>query len=606
MRRSLLVAGLVFSCGFDGVEANRLQDLIAGIRARLFGQPAPYPGGFTPGVSPSGGDGSAGGSGGGGGGFLPNLGGLGNGGYTYTTLWPAPPPVAPAPVAPEDFFKTTTTGAPPSTSRLPGTPADFDVMPEKQMLKTAPWSSPNVNAQCGPRFVAPPAPKFATDYNGVKLPDVCFTNNPGPHHVFAVGDWGGMMHDSGWIQPADHRSKMFGPHHRPFILHVDDMAQKNVAAQMAARAAFSNPDYVLNVGDNFYWAGVNTKCGAPGDAANDGTHQWERVFENMYKGPGLDGKQWLGVLGNHDYGGWLFTAGWDQAITYTWAGNKVATSTGRWMTPSQYYTVTVKYDGFDVDYFFADNNVFDSFHPDDQPHHNMCSREHNPEQGSTCGQTGPVNLDDCPGWFKRLWDAEVAWLNNALAGSVARWQIMVVHFPPEGAWGEDTWRNLGYTYGIDMIIAGHRHKQSFNYQFGNALYPTAVLVTGGGGGITSEYTPDAEGIDDQYGFGDLTLTANEIMVEMLSHSGQPRSTTCITPRPARSQSPEANPGVSMCEGKEPVGPKAHEPQKGDPSIAIEPGDEEESLAPAPYPAEAAPAEYPGAFAGRRLSEEHVI
>jgi len=519
----------------------------------------------------------------------------GSGGYTYTTIFPVPPPTTTRPLTAEEWWHTTTQGKPPTTLKLDGT-MDFETMPEQQMLKFAPWTSPEqVGAPCTQRFTAPNAPRHATDLNGIKLPDVCFTSGYGPYHVFAVGDWGGVLHESGWIQPADHRSKLFKAHHRPFILHVDDMAQKNVAAQMAARAAYSNPDYVLNVGDNFYWGGLDIKCGAPAFQPNDLSHQWERVFENMYKGPGLDGKQWLGVLGNHDYGGWQFTQGWDQAIIYTWALGQVGTSTGRWMTPAQYYSSSVKYIGFQVDYFFVDNNIFDAFNPDDNPAHNMCSRQHNIKTGVSCGQQGPVNLDDCPGWFKRLWDAQQQWMNNALGGSTAEWQIIVAHFPPEGSWGSDVWGSLGYTHGIDMIIAGHRHKQSFSYQYGNSLYPTAVLVTGGGGGITSEYTPDPQGVDDQYGFADMTLTAEEIMVEMISHSGEIRSTTCITQRPRQAQEPKAFGGQSLCEGRAPRGPKAREPRPGDPSIAVEPGD-------APTPA---PAPYPAVSYGRRLSKEEV-
>jgi hypothetical protein len=322
---------------------------------------------------------------------------------------------------------------------------------------------------------------------------------------------------------------------------------------------------------------VEIKCGAPPFKGNDASHQWERVYELMYQGPGLDGKQWLGVLGNHDYGGFMFTQGWDQNIAYTWATN-IATSKQRWVTPAQYYASKVRYLDFAVDYFFVDNNVFDAFVPDDQPGHNICSRQHNLEHGATCGQQGPVSVDDCPGWFKRLWDAQVQWLNVGLAASTAEWQIVVTHFPPEGSWGSDVWTNLGYTYGIDLIIAGHRHKQSMNYLYGNPLSPTAVIVTGGGGGITSENVPDPKGVDDQYGFADLTLTKEEIMVEMISHKGQIRSTTCITHRERLAQSPKPLSGTSLCEGRPPKGPHYHVPPEGDPSIAIE---KDSSPAPAP-------------------------
>lgn len=67
-----------------------------------------------------------------------------------------------------------------------------------------------------------------------------------------------------------------------------------------------------------------------------------------------------------------------------------------------------RYPDFSVDYFFMDNNVFDTFEPDENPNHNICARQHTPEFGDTCGQQGPVSVDDCPGWFKRLWEAEQA------------------------------------------------------------------------------------------------------------------------------------------------------------------------------------------------------
>jgi len=212
----------------------------------------------------------------------------------------------------------------------------------------------------------------------VQLPDTCF-HGPGPHIVYAIGDWGGVVypvwphnatqfpHTGAELETADKRSsKVFSTFHRPWILGADDSAQLNVASQMKKRAPQDQPDYVLNVGDNFYWGGITTKCGSPMSDMLDQTQQFGMGFERIYSGPGLDNKQWLGVLGNHDYGGWTFTNGWDRAIAYTWCrGGK---STNRWLTPAQYWMAKAKYDDFSVDYYFVDNNHFDTFQPPELHH----------------------------------------------------------------------------------------------------------------------------------------------------------------------------------------------------------------------------------------------
>jgi len=45
------------------------------------------------------------------------------------------------------------------------------------------------------------------------------------------------------------------------------------------------------------------------------------------------------------------------------------------------------------------------------------------------------------------------------------------------------------------------------------------IVTGGGGGITSEHSPKTNGQDDQYGFLDMTLTKKHLQFDMISHGG---------------------------------------------------------------------------------------
>eukprot|EP00425_Heterocapsa_triquetra_P038527 CAMPEP_0195081508 /NCGR_PEP_ID=MMETSP0448-20130528/22932_1 /TAXON_ID=66468 /ORGANISM="Heterocapsa triquestra, Strain CCMP 448" /LENGTH=587 /DNA_ID=CAMNT_0040114537 /DNA_START=85 /DNA_END=1848 /DNA_ORIENTATION=- len=410
-----------------------------------------------------------------------------------------------------------------STSELRASEEYEPSRPETVMPSTLLEPEPDLarTGTCDERFVAPSTPPLhATDHNGLALREVCI-HKSGPYHVFVVGDWGGIGVPP---TPADHRSKN-AKHHRDFVIGVDDCAQVRVAQQMKLRAADSQPDYVLNVGDNFYWGGIEEKCGTPPYQCQDTTGQWHYAFESIYKGDGLEGKPWLGVLGNHDYGGFMFNRGWDRVIAYTWDTSIV--STGRWMTPAQYWRSKVRYPDFSVDYYFVDTNIFNAFEPKVDEDHNICSYSHN--RHASCGPQGPTSVFDCPRWFKKLWDDQMKWLDEVLPKSTAEWQIVVTHFPPYH--GKDDWIRLSQWYGIDLIITGHLHNQQVRYvDAENFLQPTAYIISGGGGGITSEGLPDFDGNDDEYGFMDLTLSPMEIKIEAISHGGKLRSTTRVKQR----------------------------------------------------------------------------
>jgi hypothetical protein len=218
-----------------------------------------------------------------------------------------------------------------------------------------------------------------------------------------------------------------------------------------------------------------------------------------------------------------------------------------------YYSAKVIYADFSVDYYFIDTNVWDVWQPAAEAHHNICSQAHNPPAPQdNCGMTGPVSAEDCAQWFHNMWTAEKAWLQSSVPKSQAEWQIVVTHFPPEGTWGGPEWASLASQLGLDMLLVGHRHRQEMHQS--SSLSPTLYVVSGGGGGITSENLPTADGQDDEYGFVDLTLSREEIMLEMISHGGQIRSTTCATPRDPGATAGRPISGASLCAGK-PSGPQ---------------------------------------------------
>merc|ERR1719414_1978797 len=130
-------------------------------------------------------------------------------------------------------------------------------------------------------------------------------------------------------------------------------------------------------------------------------HQFSTVFNGVYKGAA----PWITAMGNHDWGGRVFTNGWDQQIAYTWHST-------RWVLPAVYWMTTAHFPdaGFSVDMFFLDTNVFDAHDPPKDSEHNICGSAHNPP-GATCAEIGgPESVSSCPGWFHRLWSEEKKWL----------------------------------------------------------------------------------------------------------------------------------------------------------------------------------------------------
>ena len=96
---------------------------------------------------------------------------------------------------------------------------------------------------------------------------------------------------------------------------VDQRPQHHVRDRMVQLASDpkTSPEYILNVGDSFYPGGIKQHCTARRSDV-DNQHgglfnstpprQCVEAYENFYKDDtGLDNKEWLGVLGNHDYGG---------------------------------------------------------------------------------------------------------------------------------------------------------------------------------------------------------------------------------------------------------------------------------------------------------------
>eukprot|EP00930_Biecheleria_cincta_P071577 TRINITY_DN59066_c0_g1_i1.p1 TRINITY_DN59066_c0_g1~~TRINITY_DN59066_c0_g1_i1.p1 ORF type:complete len:611 (+),score=95.73 TRINITY_DN59066_c0_g1_i1:96-1835(+) len=408
-------------------------------------------------------------------------------------------------------------------------------------------------------------PTTAMGYNGMAWQDMTVSGS-GPFSLFAIGDWGGLdgslnpiesrpnlvVYSGGnkagpsvfprtrWNKPHSHllcSHKQFiscyntrGSSCAPgcgFVKGVDDQPQLLVASAMRARAAKRDPKFILNVGDNFYWGGIEKTCGTPMDELSyTAHHQFDQIFEGIYSGAGLDGKPWLSVLGNHDWGGRVFNNGWDQQIAYTWKSS-------RWVMPAAYWSQHVNFAdaGFSMDLFMLDSNAMDAKELGADSEHNICGAKHNQPFATCASQGGPASLGSCKRWFWDLWATQQAWLPQKLSASKSDWQIAVTHFPCGHQ--KSFYMSMHSQHGLDLLVTGHRHDQELWEP--SRLGGLTCFVTGGGGGISSEATPDASNKKDwygegQYGFYDLTVTKTEIEITSINWNGDEVKSQTVYPK----------------------------------------------------------------------------
>lgn len=281
---------------------------------------------------------------------------------------------------------------------------------------------------------------------------------------------------------------------------------------MKAKAREVQVDYILNVGDNFYWGGIDADCSntRPEEGSGvDPTTQWDQQFSQMYGGEGMDGKPWLSVLGNHDYGG-----AWDAQIFRTWTATD-----GTWRMPAQFWSQRVQYKDFSVQYLMLDSSKIDA-HSD--PGHNFC----NPNLGRM-GAFGcwDVGYDNCASVFDQMWTDGLQMMQEVLAKKTADYHIIVSHFPGEAIIqmdGPDSGiAALHNQYGIDLVLTGHTHNQQFAEESKSGI---KYIITGGGGGITPDGAHNlCEGNQNGYGYVWFEINRTQLTSHMMSWGG---CTTC--------------------------------------------------------------------------------
>ena len=252
--------------------------------------------------------------------------------------------------------------------------------------------------------------------------------------------------------------------------------QKEVAAGMGKAAHDLGASFVVATGDNFYPYGV----------ASTQDYHWISSFETIYTAQSLHVK-WYPVLGNHDY-----ASNPDAEVEYS----KLSS---RWSMPARYYSKSFVIGADTLLMVFLDTD---------------------PIEKELRG-TPYDSVKYLPGGVAR----QVNWLKQLLAGSQARWKIVVGHHPLyTGGWrkeSKDT-RNMKdflepifSTYKVDIYLAGHEHHLEHIKPAGVTHY----IISGAASEArpVSLYPGIGRFAAAVQGFATFSVTHDQVLVQFIDH-----------------------------------------------------------------------------------------
>jgi acid phosphatase len=249
--------------------------------------------------------------------------------------------------------------------------------------------------------------------------------------------------------------------------------QREVAQQMGRSAAAIDSRFVISVGDNFYEDGVRGIADP----------QWQSSFEQIYTDPALM-TPWHVILGNHDYQGNV-----EAQFEY-------ATTSKRWSLPAPYYTrVETLADGTSVEFFFLDTSRY------------ILEYLRRPK-------VRVQGLDK---------QAQIDWLERALATSKAAWKVVVGHHQLYTVTGQNhdypemigPFKPLLDRYGVRAYINGHEHNLE------HLAVDGVHYITCGAGSATSRVVtpPPGQFASDHHGFMTMRLEAASLGFSFIDDTG---------------------------------------------------------------------------------------
>lgn len=256
--------------------------------------------------------------------------------------------------------------------------------------------------------------------------------------------------------------------------------QKTVANVMNTYADVVEPEFVLHCGDMFHYDGVQSTSDP----------LWMTNFELLYSAGELQ-CPWWGVLGNHEYHG-----NTQAVLDYT-------NISRRWNMPERYYSRT-----FEVNEDTKDSLMV--IFIDSAP---LIDKYHTEEGYPDAREQDP--------------DLQVAWIEQTLAASTAKWKIAVCHHPiysyskksvSETEQMQERVAGLFEQYGVDMSLSGHVH--TFQHLQPTGAKTEYFVAPSGGLGrtpISGEYTKFNY---DGTGFLILGLDSDALSLTMINKLGE--------------------------------------------------------------------------------------
>lgn len=265
-----------------------------------------------------------------------------------------------------------------------------------------------------------------------------------------------------------------------------------VAGAMAKLAATSNPKFIINTGDNFYWCGIQ----------NTTDYQIKVDYELPYSDPAIESLPWYSVLGNHEYG-YNVQAEIDYAMINS-----------RWIMDSRYYTKRIEVDTSSstyISFIFLDTSpCIAGYRQDNAENWDPCSTQY-----PTCSLKNTNDDFEGPCKFhenivSQSCSDQFAWFQQQLAAVPKDdWLIVVGHHPVDEINVFDFTSALQQR-GFSIYFNGHAHTLT-QYKIDG----TGAYVTSGAGALVntadqSHHLTAAKvlGMDIPYS-GGLALGLNE-------------------------------------------------------------------------------------------------